>query len=195
MPDRKMVLIAVLGLFLLLGAACAGAKSPESPGVVLIDSMRQITQARDLTIEVVRDTLEVAFTKDENSSHEMVTFFIGTPRTGSRFDGLIKLVDCRVPTPQNTALKEPFVLVELQDVAGERAASEKQKTIATPLLAKDIVAKLGQPYSFDPALPEDSETWGSYVYKLGSRSLWVSLDRQAPDKVQSFSIHPLEDVR
>jgi hypothetical protein len=180
MPDRKMDLIAILGLFLLLGAACAGTKSPESPGVALIDSMRRLTQAPALTVELVRDTLDIAFTKDEKYSHEMVTFFIGAPRGGSRFDGLIKLVDCRVPTPQNTALKEPFVLVELQ---------------TTPLLAKDIVAKLGQPYSFDPALPEDSVTWGSYVYKLGSRSLWVSLGRQNPDKVRSFSIHPLEDVR
>jgi hypothetical protein len=30
---------------------------------------------------------------------------------------------------------------------------------------------------------------------LGSRSLWVNLGRQTPDKVRSFSIHPLEDVR
>ena len=195
MPDRKMDLIAILGLFLLLGAACAGTKSPESPGVALIDSMRRLTQAPALTVELVRDTLDIAFTKDEKYSHEMVTFFIGAPRGGSRFDGLIKLVDCRVPTPQNTALKEPFVLVELQGATGEQEVSGKQKAMATPLLAKDIVAKLGQPYSFDPALPEDSVTWGSYVYKLGSRSLWVSLGRQNPDKVRSFSIHPLEDVR
>lgn len=182
MPEKKVISAAVLALSLLLGTACAGAKSPETPGVVLIDSMRRLTQAPALTIELVRETLEVAFTKDERSSHEMVTFFVGAPRTGSRFDGLIKLIDCRVPTPQNTALKEPFVLVELQ-------------TTTMPLLAKEVVSKLGQPYSFDPALHEDSESWGSSIYKMGSRSLWVSMGRQDPDKVRSFSIHPLEDVR
>jgi len=195
MPDRNIIFKMALALSLLLGTACAGAKSPESPGAALIDSLRRLTQAQGLTIDLVRDSLEVAFTKDEKSSHEMATFFIGRPRTGSRFVSLIKLVDCRVPTPQNTALKEPFVLVELRDATGEREVSGEQKTTATPLLAKDVVAKLGQPHSFDPALPENSESWGSYIYKLGSRSLWVSLGRRTPDKVRSFSIHPLEDVR
>ena len=163
--------------------------------MILLNRMHQLAQSSTLTIELIRDTLEVDFVKDEAASHDMVTLFIGKPRPASPFKDFIKLVDCRVPTPQNTALKEPFVLVELQNVADEQVRSGKQKTTATSLLAKDIVAKLGQPYSFDPALPEDSETWGSYVYKLGSRSLWVSLDRQSQDKVRSFSIHPLEDVR
>ena len=195
MPDRRGILKMAFDMSLLAVAAWACARPPERPKAMLMDHMRQLAQAPALTFELVRDTLEVTFTKDEKYSHEMVTFFIGAPRTGSRFEGLIKLVDCRVPTPQNTALKEPFVLVELQNVADEQVRSGKQKTTATSLLAKDIVAKLGQPYSFDPALPEDSETWGSYVYKLGSRSLWVSLDRQSQDKVRSFSVHPLEDVR
>lgn len=182
MLDRTIFIKTVLASLLLLGVACAGTKSTESPGAGLIDGMRRLTQGPTLTNELVRDTLEVAFTVDENSSHDMVTFYIGTTRAGSRYESLIKLVDCRVPTAQNTALKDPFVMVELQ-------------TTTTPLLAKDIVAKLGQPYSFDPALPEDSETWGCYVYKLGSRSLWVSLGRKDPDRVRSFSIHPLEDVR
>jgi hypothetical protein len=195
MSDRRVVLKTAFALSLLTVAAWACVKSPESQGAMLMDRMRQLAQSSALTFELVQETLEVAFVRDEAASHEMVAFFVGTPRPGSRFEGLIKLVDCRVPTPQNTALKEPFVLVELQGATGEKAANREQETTATPLLAKDVVAKLGQPYSFDPALPEDSESWGSYVYRLGSRSLWVNLGRQAPDKVRSFSIHPLEDVR
>jgi len=183
----------VLVMSLLTGLACGRAKPPESAGTVLLERMRQLAQGPALTFERIQEALEVAFKKDEEASHDMVTFFVGTPRPGSRFEGQIKLVDCRVPTPQNTALSEPFVVVELQEAGREQAPDAKQRR--TPLLARDVVARLGQPDSFQPALPEDSETSASYIYKMGTRSLWVSLAREAPDEVRSISIHPLEDVR
>lgn len=193
MPGHRMVPKTAFALSLLTVAAWACARSPESPGAMLMDRMRQLAQAPALTFELIQETLEVAFAKDAGASHDMVTFYAGAPRPGSALESLIKLVDCRVPTPQNTALKEPFVVVELQEAGGGRTTSAEGRP--APLSAGDIVAKYGQPDSFDPALPEDSETWGNYIYKLGPRSLWVSLGRQNPDKIRGFSIHPLEDVR
>jgi len=162
--------------------------------MVLLERMHQLAQAPALTLESIQGTLDVVFVKDERTSHDMVTFFTGTPRPGSRFDGFLKLVDCRVPTPQNTGLKEPFVVVELQGGRAEQAAAQAAPRTA-PLRIQDVVAALGQPDSFQPALPEDSETSASYIYKTASRSLWVSLSRQNPDEARSISIHPLEDVR
>lgn len=193
MPNGRIGLRGILVVSLLTVWACARAKPPESAGTVLLERMRQLTQAPALTLEVVQDALEVTFVKDQQASHEMVTFFVGTPRPGSRFEGLIKLVDCRVPTPQNTALAEPFVVVELQDASGEKTTAADRRT--TPLLASDVVARFGRPDSFQPSLPEDPEVSASYIYKIGSRSLWVSLGRQNPDEARSISIHPLEDVR
>ena len=185
---------AVLALSLLLGAACGGARPPEAAvGMVLLERMHQLAQAPALTLESIQGTLDVAFVKDEQTSHDMVTFFTGTPRPGSAFDGFLKLVDCRVPTPQNTALGEPFVVVELQDAGSEQATRIGPRPAT--LAVGDVVARLGQPDSFQPALPEDPDVSASYIYKTASRSLWVSLGRQNPDKVRSISIHPLEDVR
>jgi hypothetical protein len=184
----KMLILSLLG-----GLTWACARSPEAAGTMLLERMHELARAPALTFELIQESLEVAFVKDEPASHEMVTFFTGTPRPGSRFDGLLKLVDCRVATPRNAALEEPFVVVELQDRSGEQAANAARR--AAPLLVKDVVARLGQPDSFQPAFPEDPETSASYIYKTASRSLWVSLGRQNPDAVRSMSIHPLEDVR
>jgi len=178
---------------LLAGLACARAKPPESAGAVLLERMRQLAQGPALTFERIQEALEVAFVRDEGASHEMVTFFTGTPRPGSRFEGFIALVDCRVPTPQNTGLKEPFVVVELQDAGGEQAAGIGPRPVA--LVVGDVVTKFGQPDSFQPSLPEDPDVSASYIYKTESRSLWVSLGRRDPDAVRRISIHPLEDVR
>jgi len=193
MPGRRGILEMAFDLSLLAVAAWACARSPESPKTMLMDRMRQLAQAPDLTFELIQETLEVAFAKDAGASHDMVTFYTGAPRPGSRFEGLIKLVDCRVPTPQNTALKDPFVVVELQVAGGERTARAGQRL--APLLAGDIVAKFGQPDSFQPSLPQDPESSGSYIYKTRWRSFWVSLGRQVADEVRRISIHPLEDVR
>jgi len=193
MSDRRDILKKALALTVLIGAACACPKSAEPTGAMLLDRMRQLAQASSLTLEQIQDVLEVTFIKDEAASHDMVTFFAGRPRAGSPFEGLIELVDCRVPTPQNTALSEPFVVVELEKAKGEQPTDEGRRT--TRLLSSDVVARLGQPDSFQPALPENPESSGSYIYKVGSRSLWISLGRQAPEQVLRISIHPLEDVR
>jgi hypothetical protein len=193
MPDRRGILKLAFDVSLLAVAAWACARSPERPKTMLMDRMQQLAQAPALTFELIQKTLEVAFAKDARASHDMVTFFIGTPRPGSRFESLIKLVDCRVPTPQNTALTEPFVVVELQDAGEERTTRSGRRP--APLLTGDVVAKLGQPDSFQPSLPEDPESSGSYIYKTRSRSLWLSLGRQVADEVRWISIHPLEDVR
>ena len=193
MSARRVVFKVAFALSLLTVVAWACAKSPESPGTMLMDRMRQLAQTPALTFELIQETLEVAFVRDAAASHDMVTFFVGTPRPGSRFEGLIKLVDCRVPTPQNTALLEPFVVVELQEAGGKRATNVDQR--ATPLSAGEVVTKYGQPDSFQPAQPENSESSGGYIYRMGSRSLWLSLGRQVADEVRWISIHPLEGVR
>jgi hypothetical protein len=193
MSERRAIFKKVLALSMLTAVACACPKSPESTGVMLLDRMRQLAQESALTIELIQDTLEVAFVRDAEASHDMVTFFVGTPRPGSQFEGLIKLVDCRVPTPQNTVLSEPFVVVELQEATGEQPTDAHRRT--TPLLSSNVVARFGQPDSFEPELPENPGSSGSYIYKVGSRSLWVSLSRQVPEQVMRLSIHALEDVR
>jgi hypothetical protein len=149
--------------------------------------MRQLAQGPALTLERIQEALEVAFVKDEGASHDMVTFFGGTPRPGSRFEGLVTLVDCRVPT-ENTALKGRRRR-QIQDKAGAGDSAA-----ANAALGQDAVARFGQRF-FQPSLPEDPEVSASYIYKIGSRSLWVSLGRQNPEEVRGVSIHPLEDVR
>ncbi len=193
MADERMAFKPIVVLSLLAGMAWACARSPESPGRALMDRMRQLAQAPALTLELVHDTLEVSFKKDEEASHAMVTFYAGTPRPGSRFRDLIELVDCRVPTAQNTALAEPFVVVELGDAGGPPAAGPGRP--AGPLLASDIEAGFGLPGSLLPAPPEDPDHSASFIYKMGPRALWVTMDRQHPDKVRRFSLHPLEDNR
>jgi len=173
--------------------ACALENPPEPTGLLLLGRMRQIAQAPALTIELIQNTLDVALIKDMVASHDMVTFFVGKPRLGSRFEGLIKLVDCRVPTPLNAALLEPFVVVELEAANGSRPASDAGRT--TRLWRSDVMATFGQPDSFQPELPENPESSGSCVYKVGGRSLWFSLGRQVPEQVVTISIHPLQDLR
>jgi hypothetical protein len=181
MPDQHGIFIKVLAITMLSAMACACSKSPEETGMILLDRMHQLARSSTLTLDLIRDTLEVDFVKDEASSHDMVTFFTGNPRPGSPFKDLIKLVDCRVPTKQNTALREPFLVVEIHEA--------KQK-----LLARDLVARLGQPDSLMPSLPQDPTSSVSYIYKLSSRSLWISLSRQPPEPVTAISIHALEDA-
>jgi hypothetical protein len=193
MADERMAVKSITALSLLAGMAWACARSPESPGQALLGRMRRLAQAPALTLGLVQDTLEVSFKKDEEASHAMVTFYAGTPRSGSRFQGLIELVDCRVPTAQNTALAEPFVVVELRDAGGAPVAGPGRP--AGPLVASDVEARFGLPGSLLPAPPEDPDISASYIYKMGPRALWVSLERQRPDKVRSFSLHPLEDSR
>ncbi|MBN1569789.1 MAG: hypothetical protein JXA73_18230 [Acidobacteria bacterium] len=173
---KKALAIAILSL-----AVCACSKSPEATGKMLVERMHQLARASVLSLDLIRDTLEVDFVKDEATSHEMVTFFVGKPPPGSPFEGFIKLVDCRAPTERNMVLREPFLVVEIQEAA--------QK-----LLAKDLVAALGEPASYRPSLPQDQSASGSYIYKAGSRSLWISLSRRPSEPVREISIHPLADA-
>jgi len=193
MSGRWGVFKRMLALAMLTGMACACPQSSESTVALLLGRMRQLAQASALTIERIQDTLEVTFIKDESASHEMVTFFVGKPSLGSRFEGLITLVDCRVPTPQNTALLEPFVVVELQESNGSQPTSNAGR--ATRLWRSDVMATFGQPDSFQPEPPENPKSSGSCIYKVGGRSLWFSLGRQVPEQVVTISIHPLEDLR
>jgi hypothetical protein len=183
----------MLALAMLTGVAWTFPKPSESTGALLLDRMQQLARASSLTVGLIQDSLEVTFVRDEAASHEMVTFFVGTPRPETRFEGFIKLVDCRVPTPKNTALAEPFVVVELQTTIGKQPEGAPGQT--TRLWRSDVVATFGQPDSFQPELPENPKSSGSYVYKVGARSLWFSLSRQVPEEVAGISIHPLEDIR
>ena len=192
MTDQRAVFKKVLALSLLTAVAWACRKAPESTGMTLLHRMCQLAKASALTIELIQDTLEVAFVRNTEENQDMVTFFVGTPRPGSRFEGFIKLVDCRVPTPQNTALSEPFIVVELQETSKEQPTDARRRTAR--LLSSDLVARLGQADSFEPARPENPRSSGSYIYKLRSRSLWFSLDRRFPEQVFRISIHALEDV-
>ena len=181
MLDRCGVFQMLLALAMLGVLACACSKSQTSMKSMLLDRMHQLTKASALTVELIRDTLEVDFVKDADTSHEMVTFFIGKPRPGSLFKDIIKLIDCRVPTKRNTVLRELFLVVELQQ-AKER------------LLPSDLVDRFGEPDSYLAALPENPINSGSYIYKAGSRSLWMGLSRKTPEQVLEISIHPLEDA-
>ncbi len=181
MPDQHGIFIKRLAVAVFCLAVCACSKSPEATGRILVHRMHQLAQAPALALDLIRDTLEVDFAKDEAASHEMVAFFIGKPRPGSPFEGFIKLVDCRVPTERNTVLRELFLVVEIQEAA--------QK-----LLAKDLVAALGEPASYQPSLPQDQSSSGSYIYRAGSRSLWISFSRQPPEPIAEISIHPLADA-
>ncbi len=193
MSGQRVVFKRILALAALMGVACACQKFSEPPGLLLLGRMRQIAQAPALTIELIQNTLDVALIKDMVASHDMVTFFVGKPRLGSRFEGLIKLVDCRVPTPLNAALLEPFVVVELEEANGSGPTRDAGRTAC--LWRSDVTATLGQPDSFQPEQPENPEASASYVYKIGGRSLWFSLGRRIPEQVVTISIHPLQDLR
>lgn len=192
MSNQRGGLKKLLALIMLIAVSCACSQSSESTRVIFLDRMHQLAQAPALTLELIRDTLEVDFVKDAEASHDMITFFVGKPRPGSPFKSLIKLVDCRVPTKENATLLEPFLVVELQHTGGEPPADADRRT--TRLLSSDLVARFGEPDSFQPALPENLKSSGSYIYKVGSRSLWMSQNRQAPEEVLEISIHALEEV-
>jgi hypothetical protein len=193
MSGQWVVFRRILALAALLGVACACQNPPESTERLLLGRMRQIAQASTLTIELIRNTLEVTLIKDTAASQDMVTFFVGKPKPGSQFEGLIKLVDCRVPTLQNTVLLEPFVAVELEAADGREPTSDAGR--APRLWRSDVMAVFGQPDSFQPELPENPESWGSCIYKVGGRALWFSLGRLVPEQVVTISVHSLQDLR
>jgi hypothetical protein len=172
--------------------ACLPQREPAA--AAFLNDLRELAIAPSLTVDKIQSTLAVAFIKDENSSHEYVTFLVGRPLRRTRSERLIKLVDCRVPTAQNRAMTEPFLLIELQ--AGDETSKNGQASkAAVELMRTDVVARFGQPDVFEPAAPQNPQSAGSLIYKIGKRSLWFAVGRQDEDRVISVSIHPVEDVR
>ncbi len=160
--------------YLLAAPVVAGCARPASqPGGDLITTMRELTVAPVLTKETIERALEIGLTVDANS-HEMVRFFSGLPRPGSRFDKVVKVVDLRVPTSRNEAMRDPFLLVELREDAGMTAA--------------DAQKLLGRPDQVDVPEP-NPDTKVSYVYAFGPHRLWISIGHAANDPLRSLSVH------
>jgi len=185
-PTRTSILrLEILAGLAFTVTACPGRR--ESTIAAFLDDMKELALGPSLTVDKIRSTLAVDFTKDENSSHETVTFLIGKPLPRTRSGRLIERVDCRVPTAQNSVTAELFVVFELQPGQGTKDTVELKR--------EDVVARFGQPDIFQPNLPENSESSASLIYKLGKRALWFSLGRRDEERVIAVSIHPADDAR
>lgn len=155
-------MVASLGVLgaLLLGpcAACSGPVPP--PATAALDTMRQLTVAQALTKDAIQQALEADLAIDPVHSSDMVTFYLGRPRPGSRFEKTVKLVDLRVPTGRNTVMRDPFLMIELREDSG--------------LTADDAESVLGRPAEISVPEP-NGVTALSYVYAFGPHRLWISI--------------------
>jgi hypothetical protein len=165
--------VAVL-IILGAGAGC----SPASPAAASIfETMRDLATTKALSRDVVERALEADLSVDPNS-HEMVTYFSGSPRVGSRFERTVKSIDFRVPTPRNQVMRDPFLVVELRDAAG--------------ITADDAERILGRPGGIDVPEP-NGYTSISYKYVYGPHGLWLGIGHEPARLVRSVSVHRNEE--
>ena len=156
------------------GAIVACSRPPAPAAIGLLETMRQLTTAQVLSKEAVEGALEADLNTDTNASHEMVTFYTGGPRPGSRFEKTVKLIDLRVPTAQNDVMRDPFLTIELRDDAG--------------ITAGDVEQVLGRPGDIDVPEP-NPRTSASYIYTLGPHRLWISVGHDSARSIRGVSVH------
>jgi hypothetical protein len=168
--------VAALGVLgsLLLGM-CAACSRPASPSATsVLETMRQLTVAQALTKEAVQQAFDAELAVDVSNSSEMVTFFSGGVRPGSRFEKTVKLVDLRVPTPQNTVMRDPFLVIELRDDAG--------------ITADDAERLFGRPG--EVSVPEpNGVTALSYIYAFGPHRLWIGIGHGSSKPIHGLAVH------
>jgi hypothetical protein len=114
--------------------------------------MRQLTVAQALTKDAIEKALAADLAVDAANSSDMVTFYLGRPRPGSRFETTVKRVDLRVPTSQTTAMGEAFLVIELREDSG--------------ITANDARSVLGRPTEISVPEPNGVTTL-SYIYRSG----------------------------
>jgi hypothetical protein len=173
--ERSGALVATLVVGLLLigpGAGCSRSASPAAVGV--LETMRQLTTTRVFAKEAIENALEADLTIDASKSHDMVTFFGGGPRRGSRFEKVVSLIDLRVPTPRNDVMRDPFLVIELREDAG--------------ITANDAKAVLGRPGEIDVPEP-NGVTALSYIYAFGPHRLWISIGHGSGQPLHGLAIH------
>jgi hypothetical protein len=159
--ERAGIVVAVLLVGSILLGPDIGCSRPASPAdTAVLETMRQLTVAQVLTKDAIERTLEADLAIDANNSSEMVTFYLGRPRSGSRFEKTVKLIDLRVPTAQNTVMGDPFLVIELHEGGG--------------LTADDAERVLGRPSEVNVPEPNDV-TALSYIYAFGPHRLWISM--------------------
>jgi hypothetical protein len=157
----------------LLGAVVPASQQAEAAATSILDAARKLATAPVLTKDVVQETLDVVLAVDASTSHATVTFFSGAPRRGSRYERTVRLVDLRVPTPQNSLMKGPFLFVEMRPDAG--------------ISAEMLEARLGRPDEVD--VPEPNPRYVmTYSYALRPSSLRYSIGPGTARPVVAFSI-------
>ena len=157
----------------LLGPVVPASQQVEAAATSILDAARKLATAPALTKDVIQDTLDVVLAVDASTSHAAVTFFSGAPRRGSRYARTVSLVDLRVPTPQNSLMKGPFLYVELRPDAG--------------IGAEMLEAGLGRPDEVD--VPEPNPRYVmTYRYALRPSSLRYSIGPGTARPVVAFSI-------
>ena len=158
----------------LLTTTCSSPTTQGSPAVVFLGTMRALAASATLSRELIEERLQVDFATNAQKSHDLVTFFEGKPRPGSRFERVIEVVDLRVPTRQNSVSRESFVVVELRSDAG--------------ISLDTLAAEFGQPTEI--SVPEPNPiTAVSYIYAFGGNRLWVGIGPEPKQQVVSLSIH------
>lgn len=178
MRERVGILVAALvsgSLLIGPGMGCStpvGRRGATAAGI--LETVRQLTVAQDLTKEAVQQAFDAQLAVDVSNSSEMVTFFSGGPRPGSRFEKTVKLVDLRVPTPQNTVMRDPFLVIELRDDAG--------------ITADDAEKLLGRPSEVNVPEP-NGVTALSYIYAFGPHRLWISMGHGQNKPLHGLAIH------
>jgi hypothetical protein len=163
--------------------ACACSRPASTslapPAPDIIETMRDLTTAPALTLGVVQKAFDTDLSIAPGS-HDMVTFYEGRPKAGSRFERTVKLIDLRVPTARNDVMGDPFLVVETKEEAG--------------ITARDVERLLGRPPEIDVPEP-NPETALDYIYTLGPHRLWVGLGHGEAEPIRSFSIHRNEARR
>ena len=165
--------LGMLGIALLGPCAACSGPVPPSPTAIL-DTMRQLTVARALTKDAIEKVLEADLAIDAGHSSDMVTFYLGRPRPGSRFEKTVKLVDLRVPTAQNTVMGDPFLDIELREDSG--------------ITADDAERVLGRPVEI--SVPEPNGVTGlDYIYVFGPHRLWIGIGHGSAKPLHGLAIH------
>jgi len=174
--ERAGIVVALLLLGSILLGPDIGCSRPASPSAVaVLETMRQLTVARVLTKDAIEKTLEADLAIDANNSSEMVTFYLGRPRSGSRFEKTVKLIDLRVPTAQNTVMGDPFLVIELREDSGG-------------LTADDAESVLGRPAELSVPEP-NGVTALSYIYSFGPHRLWISIGHGSNRPLHGLAIN------
>jgi hypothetical protein len=173
---RMVASLGVLGA-LLLGPCAACSRPVPPPAAAVLDTMRQLTVARALTRDAIEKVLEADLAIDAGHSSDMVTFYLGRPRPGSRFEKTVKLVDLRVPTAQNTVMGDPFLAIELREDSG--------------VTAGDAESVLGRPPEI--SVPEPNGVTGlDYIYAFGPHRLWIGIGHGSARPLHGLAIHRSE---